>query len=159
MVGPSTPRLMPGRGGPCANASTCTPLGMITASPPRCSTCTRRAKSETAIRPLIRSSQGCTTGPHAASHFDRVVAAWKVATIGPLAIMHTSRDADGGAGSCTWTTSNWPSRSQRRTRAAETGPNWRLAIEPLYGTGTVRPAKVAYGGSESSRSAGVRTST
>ena len=72
-----------------------------------------------------------TTGPQAASHFDRVVAAWKVATIGPLAIMQTSRDTDGGAGSCTWTTSKCPSRSQRRTRAAETGPNCRLAIEPL----------------------------
>ena len=116
-----------------AKASTCTPFGMITASPPRCSTCTRRAKSDTAIRPLIRSSQGRTTGPDAASHFDRVVAAWKVATIGPLAIMQTSSDTDGGAGSCTWTTSKCPSRSQRRTRAAETGPNCRLAIEPLYG--------------------------
>ena len=56
--------------------------------------------------------------------------------------MQTSRDTDGGAGSCTWTTSKRPSRSQRRTRAADTGPNCTLAIEPLYGTGTVRPAKV-----------------
>ena len=116
---------------PSAKAATCTPLGMITASPPRCSTCTRRAKSETAIRPLIRSSHGRTTGPQAARNFDRVVAAWKVATIGPLAIMQTSRDTDGGAGSCTWTTSKCPSRSQRRTRAADTGPNCTLAIEPL----------------------------
>ena len=81
-----------------AKASTCTPFGMITASPPRCSTCTRRAKSDTAIRPVIRSSHGRTTGPQAASHFERTVAAWKVATIGPLAIMQTSRDTDGGAG-------------------------------------------------------------
>ncbi len=79
----------------------------------------------------MRSSQGRTTGPHAASHFERVVAAWKVATIGPSAIMQTSRPTDGGAGSCTWTTSKVPSRSQRRTRAADTGPNCRLAIEPL----------------------------
>ena len=133
---------------------------MITASPPRCSTCTRRAKSETAIRPLIRSIHGPATGPEAASHFDRVVAAWNVATIGPLAIMQTSRDTEGAAGSCTWTTSKCPSRSQRRTRAAETGPNCRLAIEPLYGIGTVRPAKVTHSpGSDSSRSAGVRIST
>src|SRR3954452_20347243 len=107
----------------------------------------------------MRPLQGLTTGARAASHLDRVVAAWKVATIGPFAIMHTSRETDGGAGSCTWTTSKFPSRSQRRTRAAETGPNCRLAIEPLYGTGTVRPAKVAYGGRDSSCSAGVRIST
>ena len=83
-----------------------------------------------------------------------------MATIGPLAIMQTSSDTDGGAGSCTWTTSKCPSRSQRRTRAAETGPNWMLAIEPLYGTGTVRPAKVIHSSvSDSSCSAGVRIST
>jgi hypothetical protein len=133
---------------------------MITASPPRCSTCNLRAKSDTAIRPVIFSNQGRTTGPQAASHFDRMVAAWKVATIGPSAIMQTSRPTEGGAGSCTCTTSKCPSRSQRRTRAAETGPNCRLAIEPLYGTGTVRPAKVIQGSvSDSSRSAGVSTST
>ena len=83
------------------------------------------------MRPLIRSSQGRTTGPQAARSFERVVAAWKVATIGPLAIMQTSSDTDGGAGSCTCTTSKCPSRSQRRTRAADTGPNCQLAIEPL----------------------------
>jgi hypothetical protein len=104
---------------------------MMTASPPRCSTWTRRAKSETAIRPAIFSSHGRAIGPTAASHFDRVVAAWKVATRGPVAIMQTSRDTDGDAGSCTWTTSKCPSRSQRRTRAADTGPNCMLAIEPL----------------------------
>ena len=104
---------------------------MITASPPRCSTWTRRAKSETAIRPLIFSSHGRAIGPTAASHFDRTVAAWKVATTGPFAIMQTSRETDGDAGSCTWTTSKWPSRSHRRTRAAATGPNCMLAIEPL----------------------------
>ena len=143
IVGPSTPRVA-GQRRASAKAHTCTPFGMITASPPRCSTCTRRAKSDTAIRPVIRSSHGRTTGPQAASHFDRVVAAWNVATIGPLAIMQTSSDTDGGAGSCTWTTSKCPSRSHRRTRAAETGPNWTLAIEPLYGIGTVRPAKVIH---------------
>src|SRR3712207_7208006 len=100
-----------------------------------CSTCTRRAESDTAIRPEIFSSHGRTTGPQAASILDRTVAAWKVATIGPSAIMQTSRPTDGGAGSCTWTTSKCPSRSQRRTRVALTGPNCRLAIEPLYGTG------------------------
>ena len=80
---------------------------------------------------MIFSSHGRATGPEAASPFERVVAAWKVATIGPSAIMQTSRDTDGDAGSCTWTTSNRPSRSQRRTRAADTGPNCMLAIEPL----------------------------
>jgi hypothetical protein len=133
---------------------------MITASPPRCSTCTRRAKSETAIRPVTFSSHGRTTGPKAASTFDRVVAAWNVATIGPVAIMQTSSAIDGAAGSCTWTTSKCPSRSHRRTRAADTGPNWTLAIEPLYGIGTARPAEVIQGSvSDSSCSAGVSTST
>src|SRR5918997_1198176 len=91
MVGPSTPRARPGSAGPSAKARACTPFGMITASPPRCSTCTRRAKSDTAIRPAIFSSQGRTSGPNAARVLDRVVAAWKVATIGPSAIMHTDR--------------------------------------------------------------------
>jgi hypothetical protein len=49
---------------------------MITASPPRCSTCTRRAKSDTAMRPEIFSSHGRMSGPTAASHLERVVAAW-----------------------------------------------------------------------------------
>ena len=91
---------------------------------------------------MIFSIHGRTTGPQAASHRDRVVAAWKVATIGPLAIMQTSSDdrrrrrarARGGRRSA-------PSRSQRRTRADDTGPNCTLATEPLYGTGTVRPAR------------------
>src|SRR3954463_5081891 len=142
MVGPSTPRVQPGSEGPSAKDETCTPFGMITASPPRCSTCTRRAKADTAQGPRIRSSHGRTTGPQAARNFDRVVAAWNVATIGPLAIMQTSNDTDGGAGSGTWTTSKCPSGSQRRTRAADTGPNCTLAIDPLYGIGTVRPANV-----------------
>ena len=71
------------------------------------------------------------TGPKAASHLERTVAVWNVATMGPSAIMQTSRDNDGGAGSCTWTTSKCPSRSHRRARAADSGPNWMLAIEPL----------------------------
>jgi hypothetical protein len=60
-----------------------------------------------------------------------MAAAWKVATIGPRASMQTSSDTDGGAGSWTWTTSKCPSRSQRRTRVADTGPNCQLAIDPL----------------------------
>ncbi len=79
----------------------------------------------------MRSSQGRTTGPQAASHLERTDAAWKVATIGPSAIMQTSSETDGGAGSCTWTTSKWPSRSQRRVRAADSTPNCQLAIDPL----------------------------
>ena len=68
------------------------------------------------------------------------MAAWKVATSGPSWIMQVSSDRLGGAGSCTWTTSNSPSRSQRRTRAAETTPNCSRATEPLYGIGTALPA-------------------
>src|SRR3712207_197586 len=152
MVGPSTPRARPGSEGPSAKARTCTPFGMITASPPRCSTCTRRAKSDTAMRPAIFSSQGRTSGPKAARVLDRVVAAWKVATIGPSAIMQTSSPTEGGTGSCTWTTSKWPSRSQRRTRVALTGPHCMLAIAPLYapGPGRVRGGQrlLALGGGQ-----------
>ena len=71
---------------------------------------------------------------------ERAVAAWKVATSGPSWIMQVSSDRLGGAGSCTCTTSNSPSRSQRRTRAADTTPNCSRATEPLYGMGTALPA-------------------
>ena len=63
------------------------------------------------------------------------VAMWNVATSGPSWIMQVSSDRLGGAGSCTCTTSKSPSRSQRRTRAADTSPNCTRATEPLYGIG------------------------
>ena len=47
-------------GSAVAKNCTSTPLGMITASPPRCSTCTCRASSLTAIRPVIFSMNGCS---------------------------------------------------------------------------------------------------
>ena len=56
---------------------------------------------------------------------------WNVATIGPVAAQHASTDSDGVAGSWTCSTSNSPSRSQRRTRAAEIGPKFTRATEPL----------------------------
>ena len=63
-----------------------------------------------------------------------------VATIGPVAIQQASRDRLGAAGSCTCSTSKLPSLSQRRTRLADRNPNASRATEPLYGTGTARPA-------------------
>ena len=71
---------------------------------------------------------------------ERSVAMWKVATRGPSWIMQVSSDRLGGAGSCTCTTSKFPSRSHRRTRAAETRPNCSRATDPLYGIGTALPA-------------------
>ena len=71
---------------------------------------------------------------------ERTVATWKVATSGPSWIMQASSDRLGGAGSWTCTTSKSPSRSQRRTRAADTRPNCTRATEPLYGMGTALPA-------------------
>ena len=85
---------------------------------------------------------------------------WNVATSGPSWIMQVSSDRLGGAGSCTWTTSNLPSRSQCRTRAADTSPNCSRATEPLYGNGTALPASDDVGGrSGVSSSPGARTDT
>jgi hypothetical protein len=63
-----------------------------------------------------------------------------VATIGPEATQQASRDRLGAAGSCTCSTSKSPSLTQRRTRLADRGPKASRATEPLYGTGTARPA-------------------
>ena len=60
-----------------------------------------------------------------------MVATWNVATSGPSWIMQVSSDRLAGAGSWTWTTSNLPSRNQRRTRAADTSPNCSRATDPL----------------------------
>jgi hypothetical protein len=51
-----------GRGSALAKKPTSTPLGITTASPPRCSTRVRRAYSLTAMRALIFSSAGCRIG-------------------------------------------------------------------------------------------------
>jgi hypothetical protein len=59
------------------------------------------------------------------------LAVWKVATIGPVAAQQASSDSDGVAGSWRCSTSNAPSRSQRRTRAAESGPKFTRATDPL----------------------------
>jgi hypothetical protein len=61
----------------------------------------------------------------------RAVAVWKVATIGPLAARQASIDTLGTVGSCTCRTSKSPSRSQRRVRASDSGPNTSRATEPL----------------------------
>ncbi len=63
-----------------------------------------------------------------------------VATIGPSATQQASRDRLGAAGSCTCSTSNPPSLTHRRTRAADRNPKASRATDPLYGTGIARPA-------------------
>src|SRR2546430_8250218 len=68
-------------------------------------------------------------------------------------------DRLGVTGSCTCRTSNRPADSQRRTRAAEIGPKASRATEPLYRTGTDRPAETTYGGRYASSSDGARTLT
>ncbi len=130
----------PGSGSAFSNRLTCTPLGISTASPPRCSTSVFLAASATAIRPLIFSRAEARIGCAACSARDRGIAACIVATIGPSATQHASSDRLGAAGSCTCRTSKSPSFSQRRTRLADRKPNESLATEPLYGTGTARPA-------------------
>ena len=125
----------------------------------RCSTSVRRAYSLTAIRALIFSSAGWRIGYAAIIARERGFEVWKVATIGPCAAQQASRPREGEAGSWMCRTSNSPSCSQRRTRAADRKPKFSRATEPLYGTGTARPAETTYGGSGVSSSAGARTDT
>ena len=70
----------------------------------------------------------------------RGIAVCTVATIGPDATQQASSGSDGTVGSCTCSTSKSPSRSQRRTRLADSGPNASRATDPLYGTGMAFPA-------------------
>ncbi|GAA3111509.1 hypothetical protein GCM10020254_67060 [Streptomyces goshikiensis] len=119
----------------------------------------RRAYSLTAIRALIFSSAGCRIGYAAIMARERGFEVWKVATIGPCAAQQDSSPSEGEAGSWMWITSKTPSCSQRRTRAAERNPKFRRATDPLYGTGTARPAETTYGGSGVSSSAGASTET
>ena len=132
---------------------------MTTASPPKCSTRVRRASSETAIRAEIFSRLGRRIGNAACIVRERRLAVWNVATSGPVAAHSASIDSDGETGSCRCRTSNPPSASQRRTRVALTGPKASRATEPLYFTGTARPALSTYQGTGVSSSAGARTLT
>ena len=106
-----------GRAGPCANRATSTPLGTSVASPPRCSTCTRRAIADTAIRAVTFSINGRSTPPNATSARERSVEVWNVATIGPWAASSASTEMLNVVGSCRCSTSNSRSASQRFTRA------------------------------------------
>ena len=62
MVGRSGVPVQRGSAVAAVNASTYTPFGITTASPPMCSTRVRRASSETAIRAEIFSSDCRTSG-------------------------------------------------------------------------------------------------
>ena len=92
---------------------------------------TLRAAADTAMRPLSFSKNGCRTLSNIDRNRDRVSAMWNVATSGPSWIMQASSGRLAAAGSCTCTTSKSPSRSQRRTRAADRNPNCTWATEPL----------------------------
>jgi hypothetical protein len=94
-----------------------TPLGISMASPPRCSTCTRRASGDTAILAVTFSISGRSMPPNALSARERSVEVWNVATIGPSAASRASTDRLNVVGSCRWSTSNEFSASQRRARA------------------------------------------
>src|SRR6266508_2502140 len=111
------------------------------------------------MRPVILSRTICSSPCATDMARDRLIAVWKVATTGQPADSTASMDRLGFIGSCTWSTSNRPAVSQRRTRAAEIGPNASRATEPLYGTGTARPAGTTNGGRCSSSSAGASTLT
>src|SRR5262249_59776138 len=100
-----------------------------------------------------------SSGGGAARVGDRVIAVWNVATTGPRADSTASIDRLGVTGSCTCKTSKRPMANHRRTRVAEIGPNARRATDPLYGTGTARPAGVTYRGRSSSSAPGASTFT
>ena len=103
---------------------------------------TSRAGSDTAIPASIFSTSPRSASPATCMVRERGVAVWKVATTGVTANRSASSEIDGVIGSCRCTRSNRPSRSQRRTRPAVTGPKLTRAIEPLYGTGSAGPAEV-----------------
>jgi len=148
-----------GNGSAVSNLAIVTPFGISTAPPPRCSTCTLRASSLTAIRAVIFSTTSWSRPAPAERTRERVIAVWKVATTGPRAESTASSDRLSVIGSWTCSTSKLPRDSQRRTRAVETGPKAIRATEPLYGSGSARPAGTTYGGRSASSSAGARTLT
>src|SRR3954470_9102982 len=104
---------------------------MISGSPPRWVTWNPRESSDTAIRALIFSKEGRRIAADAERARDRWLAEWYVTTTGHSAAHSASSERLGVAGWCTWSTSKWPSLSQRRTRAATTGPNDIRATAPL----------------------------
>ncbi len=83
------------------------------------------------MRPLSFSSALRSNGSAIAIARERTHEAWKVATIGPLAAQQASTPRLGTSGSWMCSTSKPPSRTQRRTRAAEMNPNDILATDPL----------------------------
>src|SRR4051794_3585860 len=90
---------------------------------------------------------------------ERRLDVWNVATMAPVAAQSASIDSDGDTGSWMCRRSKSPSASQRRTRTRLTGPNASRATEPLYFTGTARPAPSTYQGTGVSSSAGASTLT
>ena len=89
------------------------------------------AASDTAIRALIFSSADCRAGRAACIQRDRGFAVCTVATIGPDETQQASRPRLGTTGSCTCSTSNWPSLTHRRTRPADRKPNASRPTDPL----------------------------
>jgi hypothetical protein len=119
---PTNPIVGPGRGkpgssGPRANSPTSTPLGISTASPPRCCTWTRRASGETAMRAVTFSMSGRASPLNALSVRERSVEVWNVTTIGPWAALSARDERLNVMGSCRCRTSKSCVASQRRVRA------------------------------------------
>ena len=90
-----------------------------------------RAYSDTAIRAVIFSIDGRRIVAEADIARERTLEVWKVATTGHSAAHSASKEMLGVAGSCRCSTSKRPSLSQRRTRAATTGPKDTRATDPL----------------------------
>ena len=80
---------------------------------------------------MIFSIEGRRIAADADIARERTLEVWKVATTGQSADHSASSEMLGVAGSCRCSTSKAPSLSQRRTRAATTGPNETRATEPL----------------------------
>ena len=83
------------------------------------------------MRPVIFSSIGTTSGEIACSPRERSMEVWNVATTGPSATHRASMLSDGIIGSWMCRRSKSPCSTQRRTRAATTGPKFRRATDPL----------------------------
>ncbi len=133
------------RRGVLAKSANRKPLGMTTASRPRCRTTTSRAVSDTAIDASSFSVTGRSTPPARDIDLDLGVAVWKVATTGCSAAHSASSAMLGVTGSWTCTRSKRWRRSQRRTRAALSGsevdPGDRTVVPQRHRrTGVAEPA-------------------
>ena len=115
------------------SGATATPLGISTASPPRCSTSVRRAASrhrDPAADLLQGGLQDRVRRP--SSPASAALDVWNVADDRPVGRpAGQQRQARGGRARARAGRRTSPSRSQRRTRAADRNPKVSRATEPL----------------------------